>query len=133
MEHWQAVPRDAAVRSFFARQPAALPLYEAFAAAVLARHPGTAVRVQKTQIAFANQHVFACASQLRVKRRAALPDPYLVVTLGMPYPLSSPRVAALSQPYPGRWTAHIVIGSAADVDAELLGWVETAYAFVQAK
>lgn len=133
MEHWQAVPRDAAVRSFFARQPAALPLYEAFAAAVLARHPGTAVRVQKTQIAFANRHVFACASQLRVKRRAALPDPYLVVTLGMPHPLSSPRVAALSQPYPGRWTAHIVIGSAADVDAELLGWVETAYAFAQAK
>ena len=105
----------------------------AFAAAVLARHPGTAVRVQKTQIAFANRHVFACASQLRVKRRAALPDPYLVVTLGMPHPLSSPRVAALSEPYPGRWTAHIVIGSAADVDAELLGWVETAYAFAQAK
>ena len=51
----------------------------------------------------------------------------------MPHPLSSPRVAALSQPYPGRWTAHIVIGSAADVDAELLGWVETAYAFAQAK
>ena len=56
-----------------------------------------------------------------------------MITLGMPYPLESPRVAVKTEPYPGRWTTHIVIGSADEVDEELLDWVAEAYTFASTK
>ena len=89
--------------------------------------------MQKSQISFSNRYLFACVSFARVKKKKELPDPYLVITLGMPYPLESPRVAVKTEPYPGRWTTHIVIGSADEVDEELLGWVAEAYTFASMK
>ena len=118
---------------FFDRQPAALPLYTAWEARLLAQFPETAVRVQKTQITFSNRHVFACISFQRVKRKAELPQPYLTLTLGLPYPLESPRVAAKVEPYPGRWTTHIVLGGEEEMDDELFCWVRQAYDFAENK
>ena len=122
---------------FFEQQPKALALYEVFEKAVVNRYPDTKIKVQKTQISFSNKHIFACASFLRVKKKKELPDPYLVITLvitlGMPYPLDSTRVAVKTEPYPGRWTTHIVIGKQEDVDEELLGWLAEAYDFAAAK
>ena len=117
---------DANTLLFFQQQPAALPLYEAFEKAVVSKYP-------KTQITFSNKHIFACVSFLRVKKKRELPDPYLVITLGMPYPLESSRAAAKTEPYPGRWTTHIVIGKEEDMDEELLGWLAEAYNFAQIK
>lgn len=118
---------------FFHQQPAAYPLYEAFVSGLLDRFPATAVRVQKTQITFSNRHVFACVSFQRVKKKAELPQPYMVLTLGLPYPLFSGRVAAKTEPYPGRWTTHIVVGRAEEVDEELFAWVREAYDFAERK
>ncbi|WP_330397617.1 DUF5655 domain-containing protein [Acutalibacter muris] len=86
-----------------------------------------------TQITFSNRRVFACVSLMRVKRKAELPDPYIVVTLGLPYPLESRRVAAKTEPYPGRWTTHFVIGSTGELDQEFFAWVREAYDFSAAK
>ncbi len=97
---------------FFQKLPSALPLFEAFEAMLEETFPEVHKRVQKTQITFYNRHVFACASLQRVKRKAELPDPWLVLTLGLPAPLLSGRVAVQCEPYPGRWTVHIVSGSA---------------------
>ena len=47
--------------------------------------------------------------------------------------LDSPRVAVATEPYPGRWTHHIVICDPAEVDDELMGWVREAAAFAAAK
>lgn len=124
---------DADTLRFFDGHEEALPLYEAFEARLYERFPEAGRRVQKTQITFFNCHVFACASFQRVKRKAELPSPFLVITLGLAYPLDSPRVAVKSEPYPGRWTTHIVIGSVEEVDGELLSWLEEAYAFAEAK
>ena len=118
---------------FFEKSPAAFALYEGFAQKLLAAFPDTRVRVQKTQITFSNRHGFGCVSQLRVRKKAELPDPYSVVTLGLPAPLDSPRAAAQTEPYPGRWTVHIVLGAPGEVDDELLGWVRQAYEFAQWK
>ncbi len=118
---------------FFDRQPAALPLYEAFAGELFERFPDTSLRVQKSQITFSNRHVYACVSFARVKRKSELPDPYVVVTLGLSYPLDSARVAVRTQPYPGRWTTHFVIGSVAELDDAFFAWVEQAYGFAQNK
>ncbi len=98
---------------FFNAHTAALPLYEAFAGELFRLFPSTSIRVQKTQITFSNRHVFACVSLARVRRKTELPDPYLVITLGLPYPLASERVAVKTEPYPGRWTTHIIVGAQA--------------------
>lgn len=124
---------DTATLLFFEQQPEALPLYEAFADAVIRQYPDTKVKVQKSQISFSNRHMFACVSFARVKKKKELPDPYLVVTLGMSYPLESSRVAVKTEPYPGRWTTHIVLGDEKEVDGELLKWVAEAYDFANTK
>ena len=124
---------DAATLLFFEQQPEALPLYEAFADAVIRQYPDTKVKVQKSQISFSSRYMFACVSFARVKKKKELPDPYLVVTLGMSYPLESSRVAVKTEPYPGRWTTHIVLGDEKEVDGELLKWVAEAYDFANTK
>ena len=118
---------------FFDKQPDALPLYVAFADAVTKLYPDAEIRVQKSQISFYDVHMFACVSFVRVKKKKELPDPYLVVTLGMPYPIESPRVATKTEPYPGRWTTHIVIGGTEDIDEELLCWLKQAHGFAKNK
>lgn len=118
---------------FFDTVPGAYALYRAFADAVTARWPEATCRVQKTQIAFTNPRVFACASLLRAKRKAELPVPWITITLGLPYRLTSPRVAVATEPWPGRWTTHIVVGAPDQIDEELLGWVGEAYAFAAGK
>ena len=72
-------------------------------------------------------------SFLKVRRKAELPDSYFVLTLGLPAPLESGRVAAKTEPYPVRWTTHFVISDPSELDAEMLGWVAQAYWFAQEK
>ncbi len=118
---------------FFGGHTGAIGLYEAFVAQLFERFPATSIRVQKTQITFSNHHVYACVSLARVKRKAELPNPYLVITLGLPYALDSHRVAVKTEPYPGRWTTHIVVGAQTDFDNELWEWVTQAYQFAENK
>ena len=118
---------------FFHKHEGALPLFEAFVEKILTMHPDTKLRIQKTQISFYARHLYACVSFLPVRKKAELPDLYLVVTLGLPEPLESWRVAAKTEPYSGRWTTHIVLGSVEEVDEELLGWVHQAYLFAGRK
>ena len=58
-----------------------------------------------------------------------LPEDYFVLTLGLPAPLESDRVAAKTELYPGRWTTHFVISSPSDLNEELFDWIEQAYQF----
>ena len=125
--------REWAAALFFDGRREALALYRAFEAMLLQRFPETGIKVQKTQIAFVNRHIFACVSFLPVRRKAELPTPYFVLTLGLPGPLESPRVAAKTQPYPGRWTTHIVLHALSDLDGELFDWIEQAYLFAEYK
>ena len=118
---------------FFEQHPAVYPLYEIFQEKLLSQYPETKIKVQKSQISFYNRHLYACVSFLRVKKKADLPDNYFVLTLGLPIPLESDRVAVKTEPYPGRWTTHIVVSSPSEIDEELFSWIEQAYYFAQAK
>ena len=100
---------------------------------LLERFPNTKIRVQKTQITFSNRHVYTCVSFQRVRKKADLPDPYIVITMGLAYPLESNRVAVKTEPYPGRWTTHIVVGTTEEIDDELFLWVQQAYDFSENK
>ena len=123
---------DADTLQFFDGHTEALGLYEALEA-LLCGFPNVNKRVQKTQITFRNRHVFACVSFARVKRKAELPEPWLVLTLGLPAPLDSPRVAVRTEPYPGRWTHHFVLSRPEELDGELRDWIGRSYAFAEMK
>ena len=124
---------DADALMFFDQHMDILPLYQAFEELLSDSFSVVNKRVQKTQITFSNRHIFACVSFARVKRKAELPMRYMVITLGLPAPLDSERVAVKTEPYPGRWTHHIVVSTPGGLDEELLSWIKTAYTFADAK
>lgn len=118
---------------FFDSHLEALPLYAEFLCGVRRICPAVQEKVCKTQISLSCGRVFACASFLRVLPKAKLPPASFVLTLGLPAPLLSPRVAARTEAYPGRWTHHIVLSRREDLDAELFSWVCQALDFAQKK
>ena len=118
---------------FFNKDPAVLPLYKAFESRVLAEVHNVTIRVQKTQLTYTNPRVFAAVSSLPVRRKSQRPDHYITVTLGLNRRLDSPRVDAASEPYPARWTHHLLISSLEEIDDELMAWVREAAAFSASK
>ena len=118
---------------FFNEKPAALPLYETFAKRLLAEIDHVIIKVQKTQISFSNSHNFAFVSLLPVRRAKARPETYITVTFGLRYKKESPRIDVASEPYPNRWTHHMLISSVDEIDDELMGWIKEAAAFSAGK
>lgn len=55
------------------------------------------------------------------------------MTLGLGRRLESPRVAVAVEPYPGRWTHHILLTSESELDAEVRAWLHEAYDFAESK
>lgn len=118
---------------FFRNNPEALPLYEAYGEKVLEAVEDVQVKVQSSQISFYNRHMFSCVSFLRGRRKKELPDPYVVVTFGLGRRLRCDRIAAAVEPYPGRWTHHVVVSSVEEIDDELMGWIREAALFSSLK
>ena len=115
---------------FFDRRPAELELFLNFQEKMLDAFPQTVVEVKKTQISFRNRYIFACASLQRMK--GAKP-PFITIAFGLGERVDNPRIAAISEPYPGRWTHHVTVSSTEDIDDELMGWIELAAAFAAGK
>ena len=97
-----------------------------------ARFPEVAVKVQKSQISFYHRHLFAAAS-LPLRRRKEWPKESILVTFGLSHRLPSPRIAVAVEPYPNRWTHHVVVAREEEIDGELLDWLAEAYDFAAAK
>lgn len=93
----------------------------------------TVIKVQKTQISFYNRRLFACVSFARVRKKADCPEPFLVVTFGLDHKVESPRVDVATEPYPNRWTHHVLLSDAAEIDEELMRWIQEAGRFAAAK
>ena len=118
---------------FFNGRPEALPLYEAFEKRLLSELEGVVVQPQKSQITLKTRRVFGAVSFLPARKAKDRPNPYITVTLGLNRRLDSLRVDKASEPYPGRWTHHLVIGATDEIDDELMAWVREAYDFAAAK
>lgn len=123
---------DDTILRFFVAMPDALPLYEAFAGRLLAAFPDTRVTVHKTQITFANRYGFAFVS-LPIRRVKGWPKVCIIVTFGLGRREDDPRIMQAVEPYPGRWTHHVIVEDAAQVDDQLMGWIAEAYAFSATK
>lgn len=124
------IPATADLLFFFDGKPMEHALYRQTEAAVLQRLPDTRIQVKKTQISFLNRHLYACISWPRQKNR----PPYsLMLTFGLARRVLSPRIAQSVEPYPNRWTHHLLLTEAEQLDDELLGWLEEAYHFAYGK
>lgn len=118
---------------FFDKHPEALPLYEALEERILAELRDVKIKVQKTQITFSNKRNFAFVSFLPVRKAGERPDIYIAVTFGLSYRKESPRIDAATEPYPNRWTHHMLISQTEEIDDELMGWIEEAAVFSAGK
>lgn len=126
MNHSELYQGD--VLRYFSGRPLELSLYEELYQRMDITFPQALVKVQKSQISFYNRHLFAAAS-LPVRRKKDWPEHCILVTFGLSYRLDSPRIAVAVEPYPNRWTHHVVISEPEQVDQELMGWLEEAYTF----
>ena len=117
---------------FFNKSPEILPLYKAIEGVISAEFEDVRIKVQKTQISFYNKHLFACAS-LPQRKMKGWPDVCLVLTLGLNRKLNNLRVAYAVEPYPGRWTHHVLLQNETEIDVELIEWIKEAYAFAMMK
>lgn len=118
---------------FFDKHPEALPLYEVLEARIHAEIQDVSIKVQKTQISFSQKHNFAFVSFLPVRKAKERPDIYITVTFGLGYRKESPRIDAATEPYPNRWTHHMLISQADEVDDELIAWLKEAGTFSAGK
>lgn len=124
---------NADVLFFFDKNPLALSLYEVFEQMILAEINDVNISVKKTQISFSNKHIFACVSFLPVRKAKERPASYIVVTFGLNYKVESPRIDVATEPYPKRWTHHVLVSKPEDIDDELMAWVKEASTFSAGK
>ena len=112
---------------FFAGHGAALPIYTELRSRVFAQWPDVEVRVARTQITFKARYGFAFVSTRRMGRRC--PEVFIIVSFGQGREVRSERIFAASEPYPNRWTHHVIVASPDEVDGELMGWLAEAHDF----
>ena len=117
---------------FFQNMPEMLPVYERLLGRLEAAYPDMGVKVSKTQISLKNRYVFAVVS-LPWRRLKAWPEKYVLVSFGLGRRLENPRIVQAAEPYPGRWTHHVLLEKPEDVDEELMDWLDLAYGFAMTK
>ena len=115
---------------FFQAMPNMLPIYEGLVERMLCLLPDTVVRVQKTQITFQARHGFAFVS---LRRMRGCPKEFFILSFGLEDRLDSPRIAMAVEPYPHRWTHHLIITEEIDLDEEVMGWLKAAHDFALRK
>lgn len=118
---------------FFSGHEAAIPIYEKLENRILAAIPDVKVKVSKTQISFSHKRGFAFVSFNPCRRAKERPEVWMTVSFGLRYQKQSPRIDVATEPYPNRWTHHVMVGSVDEIDDELIAWLIEAAAFSASK
>ena len=118
---------------FFSQCMEALPLYEKLEGKILAVIPDVKIKVAKTQISFSNKRGFAFVSFNPCRRAKERPPVWMTVSFGLGYRKDAERIDVATEPYPGRWTHHVMVGSVEEIDEELMGWIGEAAEFSACK
>lgn len=124
---------DAEILFFFNEHMDALPLYQRLEALILEQIPDVRIKVSKTQVGFFNKRGFAFVSFNPCRRAKDRPETWVTVTFGLAFRVDDPRIDVATEPYPNRWTHHVTVSRAEDMDGQLLGWIREAAAFSASK
>ena len=112
---------------FAAKDPEVLAILRPLLLGALERWPEVQIVTQRSQVGFRDPRPF-CA--LYPPRAAKVRKAHaLGFSLFLPRPVDSPRIAMTVEPYPGRWTNHMVLSSPEDLDEELWQWMAEARRF----
>lgn len=112
----------------FDKAPGTLPLYMELEKRLTEAYPDVRILVKNTQVSFYNTHAFAWAWP-PFRKRKGWPDKYMLVTFGLDHQLVHPRIAESVEPYPHRWTHHVIVQRKDEIDEQLLGWIDESYQF----
>lgn len=105
--------------------PTETALYEQIEAQVMA-FGDIHIKHDRTQTAFVRQVQFAWAS---LPHRKADPGA-VMLSIGLPLRLDSPRILHVAEVAPGRWMHHLLLRQADELDAEVMGWLEMAWSLI---
>jgi len=114
--------------AFFADRKEQFLIYKAIKSAIKLLGP-VKIEIMHSQISFGAKKEFAWI--WLPKTWAKRPKNSLVLTIGLRRKIASHRIAEAVEPYPGRWTHHIIIESEDDLDEDVLKWLQEAYRSVQ--
>ena len=87
---------------------------------------GVATIPRKTQVGFSHGRMFAWVWLPQLWIRKA-PRESIVLTFGLDHRVRDPRIMESLEPYPGRFTHHVVIQQTSGFDPKVRGWVREAY------
>ena len=113
---------------FFTGKPEEQALYEIFRSRLLTEVGEAHIKVSKSQITFSGKYGFAFVSHPRRKK-----DQGILVSFGLFHRQESDRIQYASEPYPNRWTHHVLLTEPGQLDGEWMGWVEEAWRFSMTK
>lgn len=68
-----------------------------------------------------------------MRKKKDCPENFIVVTISLNHKLESPRIDIATEPYPNRWTHHLLISDESEIDEELMAWVGEAAEFAARK
>lgn len=110
--------------AFFSDDPELLPVVHQLLFGVLERWPETEIITQKSQIGLRDPKPFCAIYPPRKAGDRALHR--LGLSLFLHRPLESSRVLQTAEPYPGRWTNHLVLTGPEGLDDVFWSWMEEA-------
>lgn len=117
---------------FFNDMPQMFPVYAKLREELDRAGLDCTAKVGKTQITLRNRYVFAGVS-LPWRKVKGWPEVYLLVSFGLSYRKEDPRIALATEPYPNRWTHHVLLTGPEEVDDTLMAWIQEAYQFSMVK
>jgi hypothetical protein len=85
------------------------------------------VEVKKSQISFGTKVKFAWVWLPR--KWDSRPKNSIVLTFGVARHIENKQIVQAVEPYPGRWTHHIIIQDKTDLNNNVYKWLHEAYAF----
>lgn len=117
------------VEGFFAGRPGAQALFNTVRKYIESIGSVT-IEPMKTQIAFGAKRKFAWVwlPQTWIKKQ---PENSIVLTISLNRWVLHPRIKESNEPYPGRWTHHIVIEKESDFGVDVNEWLREAYGLGQ--
>ena len=119
------------VEAFFAGKPETKALFMAVERKIRAIGPAI-ITVTKTQISFATRTQFAWVwMPLPTDRKRPLHS--LVLSFGCGRRIVHDQIVEAIEPYPGRWTHHVIIAEEADLTGVLDVWLLEAYRFSETR
>jgi len=114
--------------AFLSQKPEALPGARAFLLGALERWPSAEVITQKSQVGLRDPRPF-CALTLPGKHVRGKATPGAMLSLFLPRPLETELLIMAVEPYPGRFTNHLVLPASEDFDEDLWAWTAEARRF----